>query len=37
MRTPMRNYVANLAARKRATAIVLFLVMCSGVAAVGTI
>lgn len=37
MRAPTRNYVANLAARKRTTAIVLFLVMCGGVVAGGTI
>lgn len=37
MRTPMRHYVANLATRKRTTAIVLFLVMCGGVVAGGTI
>lgn len=33
MRVPTRIYVANLPARKRATAIMLLLVMCGGVVA----
>jgi hypothetical protein len=33
MRIPTRIYVANLPARKRATAIMLLLVMCGGVVA----
>lgn len=37
MRVPTRIYVANLPARKRATAIVLFLVMCGGLVAGSTL
>lgn len=33
MRVPTRIYLANLPARQRATAIVLLLVMCTGIVA----
>lgn len=37
MRAPTRTYLAQLPARKRATLIMLFMIMCGGVVAGGAL